>query len=79
MQKYTAFYVVALYLICQFGVFQFSSKKRYVKNMDKWVFDYLIENIVGKGEIALYEQFLLFIQCFQTLSSVDASKGVSVE
>ena len=32
-----------------------------------------IENIVGKGEIARYEQFLLFPQCFQKLS-VDASK-----
>ena len=26
----------------------------------KWV-----ENTVGKGEIARYEQFLLFLQCFQ--------------
>ena len=26
------------------------------------------ENIVGKGEIARYEQFLLFPQCFQKLS-----------
>ena len=25
----------------------------------------LIENIVGKEEIAHYEQFLLFLQCFQ--------------
>ena len=33
-----------------------------------------IENIVGKGEIAHYEQFLLFPQCFQKLSVVDASK-----
>ena len=24
-----------------------------------------IENIVGKGEIAFYDQFLLFPQCFQ--------------
>ena len=31
-----------------------------------------IENIVGKGEIARYEQFLLFPQCFQKLSVVDA-------
>ena len=30
-----------------------------------------VENIVGKGEI---EQFLLFPQCFQKLSVVDASK-----
>ena len=33
-----------------------------------------VENIAGKGEIALYEQFLLFQQCFQKLSVVDASK-----
>ena len=24
-----------------------------------------MENTVGKGEIARYEQFLLFLQCFQ--------------
>ena len=33
-----------------------------------------VENIVGKGEIARYEQFLLFPKCFQNLSVVDASK-----
>ena len=33
-----------------------------------------VENIVGKGEIARFEQFLLFPQCFQKLSVVDASK-----
>ena len=33
-----------------------------------------VENIVGKGEIARYKEFLLFPQCFQKLSSVDASK-----
>ena len=37
------------------------------------------ENIVGKGEIAHYEQFLLFQQCFLKLSVVDASKWVSME
>ena len=37
------------------------------------------ENIVGKEEIALYEQFLLFPQCFQKLSVVDASKCVFME
>ena len=34
---------------------------------------------MGKGEIARYEQFLLFPQCFQKVSVVDASKGVSME
>ena len=33
-----------------------------------------VENIVGKGEIARYEQFLLFPRCFQNLVVVDASK-----
>ena len=38
-----------------------------------------VENIVGKEENACYEQFLLFPQCFQKLSVVDALKGVSME
>ena len=33
-----------------------------------------VENIVGKEEIAHYEQFLLFPQCFQKLSVVDPLK-----
>ena len=33
-----------------------------------------VENIVGKEEIAHYEQFFLFPQCFQKLSVVDASE-----
>ena len=37
-------------------------------------FSDLVENIVGKGEIARYEQFLLVPQCFQKLSVVDALK-----
>ena len=31
-----------------------------------------VENIVGKEKNARYEQFLLFLQCFQKLSDVDA-------
>ena len=30
-----------------------------------------IENTVGKGEIARYEQFLLFPQCFQKTYTAD--------
>ena len=30
-----------------------------------------VENTVGKGEIALYEQFLLFSQCFQKTCTAD--------
>ena len=35
--------------------------------------------LLGKGEIAHCEQFLLFPQCFQKLSVVDVSKWVSME
>ena len=41
------------------------------RKLSKWV-----ENIVGKGEIARYEQFLLFLQCFQKVCFPGASKGV---
>ena len=46
--------------------------------MEIQVSDWL-ENIVGKGEIARYEQFLLFPQRSQKLSVVDASKWVYME
>ena len=41
-------------------------------------FSKLAENTVGKGEIARYEQFLLFPQCFQKACFPGASKGVIV-
>ena len=37
-----------------------------------------VENTVGKGEIAHYEQFLLFPQSFQKASFPEASEGVVV-
>ena len=37
-----------------------------------------VENTVGKGEIARYEQFLLFPQSFQKACFPGASKGVIV-
>ena len=37
-----------------------------------------VENTVGKGEIARYEQFLLFPQCFQKACFPGASKHVIV-
>ena len=43
------------------------------EKFSKWV-----ENTVGKGEIARYEQFLLFPQCFQKACFPGASKGVNV-
>ena len=41
-------------------------------------FSKLVENTVGKEEIAHYEQFLLFPQCFQKVCFPRASKGVIV-
>ena len=37
-----------------------------------------VENTVGKGEIAHYEQFLLFPQCFEKACFPGSSKGVIV-
>ena len=34
-------------------------------------FSEMVENSVGKGEIACYEQFLLFPQCFQKTFTAD--------
>ena len=39
------------------------------RKFSKWV-----ENTVWKGEIACYEQFLLFSQCFQKTCSADTLK-----
>ena len=35
-----------------------------------------VENTAGKGEIARYEQFLLFPQCFQKTFTVDKNQGL---
>ena len=42
------------------------------RKFSKWV-----ENSVGKGEIAHYEQFLLFPQCFQKTFTADTFSTVS--
>ena len=49
--------------------------------MSKYWWNFLdwVKNIVEKEEIARYEQFLLFPQCFQKLSVVDESKWLSME
>ena len=41
------------------------------------VFD-RVETIVGKGENAGYQHFLLFPQCFEKASFQDTSKGANV-
>ena len=35
------------------------------------IFSKRVKNIVGKGEIARYKQFLLFPQCFQKSCTAD--------
>ena len=50
--------------------FKFDENSR---KFSKWV-----ENSMGKGEIARYEQFLLFLQCFQKTCFPGVSKGVIV-
>ena len=37
-----------------------------------------VENTVGKGEVARYEQFLIFPQCFHKACFPGVSKGVIV-
>ena len=43
---------------------EFADDKIEVLKMMIFVFD-MVENIVGKGENAGYQHFLLFVQCFQ--------------
>ena len=71
-----------LYLIFQFWAHLIQQQKKI------WCQKYgqmgirlsdLVENIVGKEEIASYKQFLLFPQCFQNLSVVDASRRVFID
>ena len=40
-------------------------------NENSGKFSIMVENAVGKGEIARYEQFLLFQQCFQKTLTAD--------
>ena len=42
---------------------------RYYENCRKFL--KRVKNTVGKGEIACYEQFLLFPQCFQKTCTAD--------
>ena len=53
--------------------FRLFQTERVCRKLSKWV-----ENAVGKGDIARYEQFLLCQQCFQKACFPGASKGVIV-
>ena len=52
------------------GNFQFDENGRKLSKR--------VENTMGKGKIARYEQFLLFPHCFQKACFPGASKGVIV-
>ena len=67
-----------LYLICQFWALPIQQHKKDIGcqkygQMGIQLSDF-VEKIVGKEEIARYEQFFLFPQSFQKLSVVDTSK-----
>ena len=75
--KFIKYGSLTLYLICQIWALPVQQQikmscEQYGQTGIK--LSDLVENIVGKEEIARYEQFLLFPQCFQKLSDVDASK-----
>ena len=36
-----------------------------------WKFSKRVENTLGKGEVARYKQFLLFLQCFRKTRTAD--------
>ena len=55
-----------------------SADDNFEFNVNSRKFSKLVENTVGKGEIAYYEQFLLFPRCFQKACFPRASKGVTV-
>ena len=51
-----------------------TNRRRYFKvHLNEKLVPYQVENIVRKGEIACYNQFLLFSQCFLPLVCQNAS------
>ena len=71
---------LTLYLTCQFLALLIQQQIKIiynVKNIDKWGYNFLTRKHCGN--IAGYEQFILFPQHFQKLSVVDALKSVSME
>ena len=63
-------FLSTLYLICQFWALPISAANKNMKSKI-WTngaqLSDQVENIVGKGEMARYKQFVLFPQCFQKL------------
>ena len=81
VERYRA--IMALLFFSQRQILDWSKLKQsaddnfeFGENIRK--FSKRVENTMGKGEIARYEQFLLFPQCFQKACFQGASKGVIV-
>ena len=64
------YHVLSLYQTTNFRPKEFADDNfDFGENGGK--FSESIENTVGKGEIARYEQFLLFLQCFHKTCTAD--------
>ena len=55
-----------------------SADDNFQFDIDNRKFSKMVENTVGKGDIACYEQFLPFPQCFQKACFPGAAEGVIV-
>ena len=71
-------FILTLSQTTNFELFQIERVRRRQLKLDDigWKVSKWVENSVGKGEIAHYEQFLLFLQCFQKACFPGASRGV---
>ena len=63
LSQTTNFRLFQIERVCRQQFFRF---EEYGRKLSRWV-----ENTVGKREIARYEQFLLFPQCFQKTCPAD--------
>ena len=78
-----AIFIKFKFMVCKRQILDLSKLKPFADDNFKFhengrKFFRRVENTVGKGEIARYEQFLLFPQCFQKACVLGASKGVIV-
>ena len=62
--------------ILDWSKFKQSADNNFEYDINSRKFSKLVENTVAKGEIARYEQFLLYPKCLQMVCFPGASKGV---
>ena len=72
------FFQLTHYQMTNFRLFQTERGYNFIFDAKGRKLSKQVENTVGKGEIARYEQFLLFPQCFQKACFPGVSKGVIV-